>query len=79
MLRLSPAGSERIAYSESFEKRAGGSELNVVSGACMLGLSGGLITKLPENEIGKYRKGVRNNYRYKRRACCNVKRAFKNE
>ena len=54
MLRLSPAGSERIAYSESFDKRAGGSELNVVSGACMLGLSGGLITKLPENEIGKY-------------------------
>ena len=32
MLRLSPVGKERISYSETFEKVAGGSELNVVSG-----------------------------------------------
>ena len=56
MLRLSPQGKERISYSESFEKRAGGSELNVVSGLSMLGLRTGIITKLPKNEIGKFVK-----------------------
>ena len=56
MLRLSPAGKERISYCETFEKRAGGSELNVVSGISMLGLRTGIITKLPRNEIGKFIK-----------------------
>ena len=52
MLRLSPEGKERISQSETFEKRAGGSELNVVSGISQLGLRTGIITKLPDNEIG---------------------------
>lgn len=56
MLRLSPVGKERISYCETFEKRAGGSELNVVSGISMLGLRTGMITKLPRNEIGKFAK-----------------------
>ncbi len=56
MLRLSPVGKERISYSETFEKMAGGSELNVVSGISMLGLRTGVITKLPHNEIGKFIK-----------------------
>ncbi len=56
MLRLSPPGKERISYSEAFEKKAGGSELNVVSGISMLGLRTGIITKLPSNEIGKFIK-----------------------
>ena len=56
MLRLSPPGKERISYCESFEKKAGGSELNVVSGISMLGLRTGMITKLPHNEIGKFVK-----------------------
>lgn len=56
MLRLSPEGKERISYSETFEKMAGGSELNVVSGISMLGLRTGVITKLPHNEIGKFIK-----------------------
>lgn len=56
MLRLSPVGKERISYCESFEKKAGGSELNVVSGISMLGLRTGMITKLPHNEIGKFIK-----------------------
>ncbi len=56
MLRLSPSGKERISYSETFEKMAGGSELNVVSGISMLGLRTGMITKLPESEIGKFIK-----------------------
>ncbi len=56
MLRLSPNGKERIAYCESFEKQAGGSELNVVSGISMLGKRTGMITKLPHNPIGKFIK-----------------------
>ena len=56
MLRLSPVGKERISYCETFEKKAGGSELNVVSGVSMLGLRTGMITKLPHNEIGKFAK-----------------------
>ena len=56
MLRLSPVGCERISHSEAFEKSAGGSELNVVSGLSMLGLRTGIITKLPRNEIGKFVK-----------------------
>ena len=56
MLRLSPVGKERISYCETFEKMAGGSELNVVAGVSMLGLRTGMITKLPHNEIGKFIK-----------------------
>lgn len=54
MLRLSPAGKERVSYCETFEKRAGGSELNVAAGISMLGLRTGIITKLPRSEIGKF-------------------------
>ena len=61
MLRLSPPGKDRISYSESFEKNAGGSELNVVSGVSMLGVPSGIITKLPKSEITKY---VRQKIRY---------------
>ncbi len=56
MLRLSPQVCERISHSETFEKRAGGSELNVVSGISMLGEKTGIITKLPKNDIGKFVK-----------------------
>lgn len=56
LLRLSPPNKERILAGEVFEKRAGGSELNVVSGISLLGLRTGIITKLPNNEIGKYIK-----------------------
>jgi Sugar kinases, ribokinase family len=61
LLRLSPNNHERILNGETFEKRAGGSELNVVSGASLLGLRTGIITKLPYNEIGKY---VKNRIRF---------------
>ena len=56
LLRLSPPNKERILNGETFEKRAGGAELNVVSGVSLLGLRTGIITKLPKNEIGKYIK-----------------------
>lgn len=61
MLRLSPVGKERISQSETFDKMAGGSELNVVSGISQLGLRTGIITKLPANEIGSF---IKNKIRY---------------
>ena len=56
MLRLSPVGKERVSHSATFEKQAGGSEFNVVSGISMLGMKTGIITKIPENDIGKFAK-----------------------
>lgn len=56
MLRLSPPRHERIIESEVFEKRAGGAELNVASGVALLGLRTGIISKLPQNELGTFIK-----------------------
>ena len=56
MLRLSPPENERIVRGEVFEKRAGGSELNVASGVSLLGLRTGMISKLPDNAIGTFIK-----------------------
>ena len=61
MLRLSPPGKEKISQSETFEKNAGGSELNVVSGSAMLGLHNAIITKLPKSKMGHF---IRNKIRY---------------
>ena len=54
LLRLSPAGNERLVRGESFQKQVGGAELNVVSGSALLGLRTGIISKLPANDIGRY-------------------------
>lgn len=56
MLRLSPPASERLVRGEIFEKRAGGAELNVASGVSLLGLRTGVISKLPQNDIGTFIK-----------------------
>lgn len=56
MLRLSPPGYERISRGEEFEKRAGGSELNVAAGTALLGLRTGVISKLPMNDLGTFIK-----------------------
>ncbi len=61
MLRLSPQNKEKLSQSEVFEKNAGGSELNVVSGAAILGSRSAIITKLPESKIGHF---IRNKIRY---------------
>ena len=61
MLRLSPQGTDKISQCHLFEKNAGGSELNVMSGAAMLGIRTAIITKLPENKLGHY---IRNMIRY---------------
>lgn len=56
MLRLSPPASERLVRGEVFEKRAGGAELNVASGVSLLGLRTGVISKLPQNDMGTFIK-----------------------
>ena len=61
MLRLSPPTNERITRGELFEKRAGGSELNVASGISLLGLRTGVISKLPDNAVGSY---IKNHIRF---------------
>ena len=52
MLRLSPPDNERITRGDSFSKQAGGAELNAITGAAMLGLRCGIISKLPANDLG---------------------------
>lgn len=61
MMRLSPPDKEKISQSEIFEKNAAGSELNVVSGAAMLGVRSALVTRLPSNKLGHF---MRNKIRY---------------
>jgi len=39
-----------------FDKRAGGSELNVASGVALLGLRTGVISRLPQNALGTFIK-----------------------
>ena len=56
LLRLSPQGGERLTQGETLNKQVGGAELNVVSGASLLGLHTGIISKLPANSIGIYAK-----------------------
>lgn len=61
MLRLSPPTNQRIGRCDSFEKHAGGAELNVASGVSLLGLRTGVITQLPHNDIGFF---VKNRIRF---------------
>jgi len=56
MLRLSPPDKEKISHGNIFEKNAGGSELNVASGASFLGVRSAIITKLPDDKIGRFIK-----------------------
>lgn len=56
MLRLSPPVNQLIIKSDSFNKHAGGAELNVASGVSLLGLRTGIITRLPKNQLGTFIK-----------------------
>lgn len=56
MLRLSPPWHERITQGESFEKYPGGAELNVAAGVALLGLRTGIISRLPQTDLGTYIK-----------------------
>lgn len=54
MMRLAAPEGELLSESTVFKKFFGGSELNVVSGASMLGgINSAVITKLPENKLGR--------------------------
>ncbi len=61
MLRLSPSSNERLMRGDSFEKKAGGSELNVASGVSLLGLRTAIISRLPNHAMGQY---IRNRTRF---------------
>jgi len=56
LLRLSPTDGERLSRGEQFVKQVGGAELNVLTGASLLGLKCGIISKLPDNDIGMFVK-----------------------
>lgn len=61
LLRLSSPSNERIVRGNTFEKCAGGAELNVVSGISLMGLRTGIISKVPKNDIGTY---IKNHLRF---------------
>lgn len=61
LLRLSPPMNEKLVRGETFEKQVGGEELNVLSGASLLGLRAGIISKIAENDIGEF---ARNRVRF---------------
>ncbi len=56
MLRLSPPRHFRFSDSDIFEKRAGGAELNVAGGVALLGMRTGIISMLPQNDLGVFIK-----------------------
>ena len=56
LLRLSPVGYERLVRGDLFEKKIGGAELNVACGVSLLGLSTGIVSKLPDHQIGLFAK-----------------------
>ena len=53
LLRLSPPDSLRIAQTDSFEAVYGGAETNVALALCGFGDAASVVTRLPENEIGR--------------------------
>lgn len=58
MLRLSPPDNERMTRGNTFRKQVGGAELNAITGAAMLGLRCGIISKLPANDLGTFVKNT---------------------
>lgn len=61
LLRLSPPEGCRLSRTQDFQVYVGGAELNVAAGVGQLGLRTGIITRLPDNELGQL---VRNQIRY---------------
>ena len=62
LLRLSPAGNERLVRGDSFQKQVGGAELNVAVGASLMGLHTGVVTKLPAHDMGNFVKNKVRSY-----------------
>lgn len=61
LLKLGAPDNERLIRGNIFTKQVGGAELNVIAGSSLLGLHTGMITKLPDNDIGYF---VRNTASY---------------
>ncbi|MGL6065393.1 MAG: sugar kinase [Fusobacteriaceae bacterium] len=60
MLRLSAPVNEMIFQGKTFDKQIGGSELNVAAGLESLGIRSAIISKIPNNELGRFvKKNVR--------------------
>lgn len=56
MLRLSAPVNEMIFQGNTFDKQIGGSELNVAAGLESLGIRSAIISKIPDNELGRFVK-----------------------
>lgn len=56
MIAFSPSSSGPMKYVHSFEKKIGGAELNLAIGCSRLGLKTGWISRLGNDEFGKYIK-----------------------
>ncbi|WP_404455111.1 sugar kinase [Oceanobacillus kapialis] len=54
MIAFNPVTTGPMRFSESFVKKVGGAELNVVIGCSRLGLSTGWISRLGNDEFGKH-------------------------
>lgn len=54
LMRLAALPKHRICDGGMFCTYIGGSELNVCSGAARLGLKTAMLTRIPQNDIGKY-------------------------
>lgn len=53
MLRLNPAGYERLLQADSFEANYAGAEASVAVSLSCLGVDAAFVSKLPENEIAQ--------------------------
>lgn len=54
LLKLAAPVNERLVRGDILKKQAGGAELNVISGSSILGLKTGIISKIPDNDIGLF-------------------------
>jgi 2-dehydro-3-deoxygluconokinase len=54
MVTFNPAARGPLKYVSSFERKVGGAELNVALGCSRLGLKSGWISRLGNDEFGKY-------------------------
>lgn len=62
LLRLSPPNNERLSRGDTFVKQVGGAELNVAVGVALLGLHTGIISKIPEHDMGSFMKSKIRSY-----------------
>lgn len=62
MLRLSPAGYQRLKQSRQLDMTFGGGEANVAVSLAQFGANARFVTKLPQNDIGEACKGELRRY-----------------